>query len=137
MAERILIVDDEADMLELLGHNLREAGYEIITAQAGKEALDQARRYLPDLIVLDLMLPDIDGLSLCEILRCQRSTADIPVIMLTAITGQIARMHGISAGAEEFLTKPVSMPHLRARVHDVLASHRERPHPETEDEPSA
>jgi len=135
MASRILIVDDEPDMLELLVHNLREAGYDIITAHAGKEALDQARRHLPDLIVLDLMLPDIDGFSLCEILRCQRSTAEIPIVMLTAITGQIARWHGLSAGADDFLTKPVGMSQLRTRVQEVLASRSEQTSREGEDEP--
>ncbi|HXG49684.1 MAG TPA: response regulator [Methylomirabilota bacterium] len=120
MPEQILIVDDEPDMLELLSVNLREAGFEVITARAGKEALDQARRFLPDLILLDLVLPDLDGLSVCEILRCQASTAGIPVIILTAVAGQIARCHGLAAGAEEFHTKPVNLPRLRASVREVL-----------------
>src|SRR5690242_19580680 len=104
MSTRILVVDDEQDMVELLSYNLRSSGFEVLAASNGLEALNKARRDLPDLILLDLMLDGLDGYSVCEILRRQPSTARVPVIMITALAGQIARLNGMAAGADDFIT---------------------------------
>jgi DNA-binding response OmpR family regulator len=133
------VVDDEADFVELIAFNLREHGYEVITASNGLDALFKARRFLPDLIVLDLMMEGVDGYSACEILRCQPSTKDIPVVMVTAAVGQLARINGLAVGATEFFQKPVSMTVLLQRVDAILkadAARRSRELSETEDEES-
>jgi DNA-binding response OmpR family regulator len=106
--QKILVVDDEPDIVELLAFNLKAEGYEVITAANGLEALNQARATLPDLIVLDLMLPELDGLAVCEILHRLPSTAPIPVIMLTAWKSELSRVLGLETGAEEYITKPFS-----------------------------
>ena len=120
MAHKILVVDDERDHIELMCYNLVEAGYEVLSAEHGMDALHKARRFLPDLILLDLMLPDFDGFSICEILRCQPSTARIPIIMLTAMAGEFPRLHGLEAGAMDCLCKPVLPSELVRRVRSVL-----------------
>jgi DNA-binding response OmpR family regulator len=94
-----LVVDDEPDLVELVSFNLRAEGYDVVTAANGLEALDRARAVLPDLIVLDLMMPELDGLSVCEILRRLPSTAPIPVIMLTAWKSELTRIIGMDTGA--------------------------------------
>jgi DNA-binding response OmpR family regulator len=117
---KILVVDDENDFVELVSFNLKHRGHEVLTALSGLEALKQARRFLPDTIVMDVMMPGIDGFSVCEILRNQPVTKAIPVIMYTALTGQIARMNGIQAGADDYLIKPFKMQELVARVEKAL-----------------
>jgi DNA-binding response OmpR family regulator len=87
MKAKVLVVDDEVDMLELLRDSFRAEGFDVRAAATGREALNEARCFLPDLIVLDLMLGELDGLSICEILRAQPSTKDIPVIVITAMGG--------------------------------------------------
>jgi DNA-binding response OmpR family regulator len=126
MAWKILVVDDEADIVELVVFNLEAAGHEVIRAHTGIEALNQARQHLPDLILLDLMLPDMDGFSICEILRCQPSTAEIPVILLTAMAGELPRLHGLEVGAIDYCLKPVRPRDLRARVKAVLEARAAR-----------
>ena len=123
MKARILVVDDEPDFVELISFNLRQHGYEVITAQNGLEALCKARRFLPDLVVLDVMMEGVDGYSVCEILRSQLSTRDTPVIMVTAAAGQIARLNGFGAGANEFFQKPVSLSALLPRMESILQQH--------------
>src|SRR5215475_1408072 len=123
MAQRILVVDDEPDIVDLVSFNLKAEGYEVITAANGLEALNAARASLPDLIVLDLMLPELDGLSVCEILRRLPSTAPIPVIMLTAWKGELSRIVGLDTGAEDYITKPFSPRDLVSRVNHTLRSH--------------
>lgn len=120
MNARILVVDDEPDMLELLSFNLGQAGYEVRTAPSGTEGLRQAQRLLPDLVILDLMLPDIDGFTVCEMLRRLPSTASTPVFMLTAMSGEIPRCHGFESGATEFLYKPFQARDLLERVRSTL-----------------
>jgi DNA-binding response OmpR family regulator len=126
MSAKILIVDDEPDVIELLAYNLKKRGYNIVTATTGLEALNVARRELPDLILLDLMLEGIDGFSVCEILRHQPSTSTVPVIMITALAGQIARLNGMAAGANDFVSKPFSPQELLARVEGQLQLHQEK-----------
>ncbi|MBK7999573.1 MAG: response regulator [Verrucomicrobia bacterium] len=120
MAQKVLVVDDEADIVELLSYNLQLDGFEVIGAASGLDALNQARTHLPEIIILDLMLPDMDGFSVCEILRCQPSTADIPVIVLTAMAGEFPRLHGFEVGATDYCTKPIRPRDLRDRVKALL-----------------
>jgi DNA-binding response OmpR family regulator len=113
-------------MVELVSFNLAAEGYDVITAANGMEALNQARSSLPDLIVLDLMMPELDGLSVCEILRRLPSTAPIPVIMLTAWKSELTRIIGLDTGAEDYLTKPFSPRDLVMRVNNALRNRAER-----------
>ena len=129
-----MLVDDELDMLELMAYNLGAQGHQILTAVTGLDALNKARRFLPDLIVLDLMLEGIDGFSVCEILRAQPSTGQVPVLVVTALGGQIARLNALSVGADDFLSKPFSPQELVRRVGEILNAHAARP---SEDESSA
>lgn len=134
MSAKILLVDDEMDMLELMAYNLGAQGHQILTAVTGLDALNKARRFLPDLIVLDLMLEGIDGFSVCEILRAQPSTGQVPVLVVTALGGQIARLNALSVGADDFLSKPFSPQELVRRVGEMLNAHAARP---SEEESSA
>ena len=120
MAHKVLVVDDEADIVELVRYNLEMDGHQLFCARNGLEALNQARKHLPDVILLDLMLPDMDGFSICEILRCQPSTANIPVIMLTAMAGEMPRLHGFEVGASDYCLKPNRLRDLRERVRSVI-----------------
>ena len=120
MRQKILVVDDEPDIVELVAFNLRAEGYEVVTAASGPQALNQARATLPDLIVLDLMLPELDGLSVCEILHRLPSTAPIPIIMLTAWKSEISRLIGLNVGASDYITKPFSPRDLVASVNRTL-----------------
>jgi len=117
---KILVVDDEPDAVELVEFNLKNAGFEVITAADGVEALKQARATLPDLVVLDLMLPEVDGLEVCKLLRRDAATAGIPIIMLTAKAAEIDRVLGLELGADDYLTKPFSPRELMLRVKGLL-----------------
>jgi DNA-binding response OmpR family regulator len=117
----ILLVDDEPDFCEMVVYNLRGEGREIITAGDGLEALRLARWRTPDLILLDLMLPELDGLSVCEILRRHPATARIPVILLTACASEPLRKSGLENGVRAYLTKPVNFPELVRCVGTLLA----------------
>lgn len=121
----ILVVDDEPDAVELISFNLKNAGFKVITAEAGKEALDKARTQLPDLIVLDLMLPEIDGLDVCKLLRRDPATAAIPVIMLTAKAAELDRVVGLEVGADDYVTKPFSPRELVLRIKNLLKRNQE------------
>ena len=117
---KILVVDDEPDAVELIEFNLKGAGNEVVTAADGNEALKKARASLPDLIVLDLMLPEVDGLEVCKILRRDPATSAIPVIMLTAKAAEIDRVLGLELGADDYITKPFSPRELVLRVKNLL-----------------
>ena len=95
MSTRILVVDDEPDAIELIRFNLKASGYDVITAEDGEEALSKARKFSPDLILLDVMLPEVDGLEVCKILRRDPATSSLPVIMLTAKASEIDRVLGL------------------------------------------
>lgn len=120
MAERILVIDDEPDLLELVRVNLTEAGFEVETSTSGRDALASVRRAPPDLIVLDLMLPDVPGTDLCRTLRNDRRTADLPILMLTAKAAEIDRVVGFELGADDYVTKPFSPRELSLRVRALL-----------------
>ena len=117
---RILVVDDEPDAIELIRFNLKASGYEVLTAEDGKEALAKARKFSPDMILLDLMLPEIDGLEVCKILRRDPATASLPIIMLTAKASEIDRVLGLEFGADDYVTKPFSPRELMLRVRNLL-----------------
>ena len=113
MADKILVVEDEIALQETLAYNLKKQGYEVFATADGSEALDLAREIEPDLIVLDIMLPGIDGFEVCRILRKEMI---MPVIMLTARDDEIDRVVGLEVGADDYLAKPFSMRELLARV---------------------
>ena len=117
---KILVVDDEPEAVELVEFNLKQAGYDVITALDGAEALTKARNKTPDLIVLDLMLPEMSGLEVCQTLRRDPATARIPIIMLTARAAEIDRVLGLELGADDYLTKPFSPRELVLRVKKIL-----------------
>ena len=119
MAPRILIVDDEHDFIELLQYKLAGHGYDLIVANDGIHALSQARTMKPNLILLDILLPDLDGLSVCEILRRQPATKKIPVIFMSALTGDITKRTA-SMHAEDFFTKPLDLNRLEKRITELL-----------------
>ena len=118
--ENILIVDDEEDVLELVRYNLDKEGYKVEMATSGEEALAKARAKLPNLIVLDLMLPGIDGLSVCKKLKSDSKTGSIPVVMLTAKGEETDIVTGLELGADDYITKPFSPKVLVARVRRIL-----------------
>jgi DNA-binding response OmpR family regulator len=118
---RVLVVDDEPDTVELISFNLRNSGYDVSSAITGGEALNKAKIVSPDLIILDLMLPEIDGLEVCKLLRADKSTAQIPILMLTAKAGEVDRILGLELGARDYVTKPFSPRELLLRVRNILA----------------
>ena len=117
---KILVVDDEPDAVELIKFNLKAAGYEVVKAADGEEALKKARGLIPDLILLDLMLPEVDGLEVCKILRRDARVSAIPIIMLTAKAAEIDRVLGLELGADDYVTKPFSPRELVLRVKRLL-----------------
>jgi DNA-binding response OmpR family regulator len=114
---RILLVDDEPALLDTLAYNLRNSGYDVVTAADGAAALEQARSSSPDLVILDLMLPEIDGLTVC---RSLRAAADTPILVLTARTGELDKIIGLESGADDYMTKPFSLGELQARIRALL-----------------
>jgi len=118
--ERILVVDDEEDILELISYNLLKDGYQVITAASGEVALEKARQEQPDLILLDLMLPGMDGLDVYRELRKKAETSPIPIIMVTAKTEDTDIITGLELGSDDYITKPFSPKVLLARVKAVL-----------------
>lgn len=117
---KILVVDDEPDAVELVEFNLKNAGFEVVTAADGAAALKKARASLPDLIVLDVMLPEVDGLEVCKMLRRDSATSGIPIIMLTAKAAEIDRVLGLELGADDYVTKPFSPRELMLRIKGLL-----------------
>ena len=120
MQKRVLIVDDDDELVELLCFNLKQAGFVTSTAPDGVEAIEKASATLPDLILLDLMLPELNGFSVCEILRRNATTASIPIIMLTALPGELGRLAGLDSGANHYLSKPCSIRQLVSLVDNLL-----------------
>ncbi len=121
MKPRILVVDDEPEAVELIEFNLKQSGYTVSTATDGAEALKKARSQVPDLIVLDVMLPEMDGFEICKTLRLDASTSRVPIIMLTAKAAEIDRVLGLELGADDYLTKPFSTRELLLRIKKLLA----------------
>lgn len=118
--EKIMIVEDEEDILELIRYNLEKEGYSTICVESGEICLEKTRELMPDLILLDLMLPGIDGLRVCRILKSDSKTAHIPVVMVTAKGEESDIITGLEMGADDYLPKPFSPKVLIARIRSVL-----------------
>jgi DNA-binding response OmpR family regulator len=118
--QKILVVDDEPEAVELVEFNLKQAGFGVLTAADGAEALIKARAAPPDLVVLDVMLPEINGLEICKLLRRDSALARVPIIMLTAKAAEIDRVLGLELGADDYLTKPFSPRELVLRIKKLL-----------------
>ncbi|MDD5432732.1 MAG: response regulator transcription factor [Candidatus Omnitrophica bacterium] len=124
--EKILIVEDEKDINKMLDYNLQKEGFRTISCRDGEDALDLANKEHPDLILLDLMLPGIDGLEVCKSLKKEDKTAVIPIIMLTAKSQESDKIVGLELGADDYVTKPFSPKELIARVKAVLRRSKEK-----------
>ncbi len=120
MPPMVLTVDDEPDVTDLVRFHLVRAGYDVVTAASGREAIEVIRGCRPDLVLLDLMLPDIDGFAVCEILRRSAATAAVPIIILSAWATQDSRLLGLELGALDYVPKPFSPKDLVARVNRLL-----------------
>jgi two-component system, OmpR family, response regulator len=120
MRRKILVVDDDPDQLEVARWSLKKAGFAIGTAANGVDALVKTRSVLPDLIVLDLMLPELNGFDICRTLRKDPATASIPIIMLTGMRSEFSRLAGMESGVNLFLTKPYNPDELVSKVEEML-----------------
>lgn len=129
MNELIVIVDDEMDIVELVSHHLKKAGYQTKEFYDGQSALKFISMHEPALIILDLMLPDADGIEICKYLRKEEKYANIPIIMLTARTDEIDKILGLELGADDYITKPFSPKELVARVKAILRR-KQKPEPQ-------
>jgi DNA-binding response OmpR family regulator len=117
---KILVVDDEAVLVETIAYNLEQAGYQVFTACDGSSALQAANRESPDLIILDIMLPEMDGIEVCRQLRRESKTSTTPIMMLTAKGDEIDKVVGLEVGADDYVTKPFGRRELLARVRALL-----------------
>jgi two-component system phosphate regulon response regulator PhoB len=120
MGKRVLVVDDEEDLVELLRVNLAQADYEVEVAYSGREALAKVEKSPPDLVILDLMMPDVSGLEVCKQVRADKALSHIPIIMLTAKADEVDRIVGFELGADDYVTKPFSPRELLLRVRALL-----------------
>jgi DNA-binding response OmpR family regulator len=120
MRKKILVVEDNSELLGLLRLSLKQAGFAVATAGDGIEALKKARSVSPDLIVLDLVLPELDGFAVCETLRKDPATAEVPIILLTGLTSEFTRYAGLESGASDYVTKPISPAELVSKIKSWL-----------------
>ncbi len=118
--ETILIIDDEKDILKLLQYNLEKEGYPVLTAQTGETGLELAKSKKPDLVILDIMLPGMDGLEVCKLLRTTSQTKNIPIFMLTAKNTEVDQVVGLELGASDYIAKPFSVKVLLARLKNIF-----------------
>jgi two-component system phosphate regulon response regulator PhoB len=125
--EKIVVIEDENDILEVIAYNLKREGYEVITSTSGEDGLEKIEKASPQLVVLDLMLPEIDGIELCRKLKSDPVTRAIPVIMVTAKGEESDVVLGLGVGADDYVTKPFSPKELVARVKAILRRSRTRP----------
>ena len=124
--EKILLVDDEKDILEFLSYNLNKEGYQIITANNGEKALEKASRHQPDLIILDVMMPEMDGITTCEKLRLIPEIKDTLVLFLTARSEDYSELAGFNAGADDYVTKPIKPKLLISRIKALLKRNKSK-----------
>jgi two-component system phosphate regulon response regulator PhoB len=120
LKQRILVIEDEPDLLELIEVNLKAAGFDVLSAATGTAGLGAVRKFLPALIILDVMLPELDGLEICKMLRRDAATAALPIIILTAKASELDRVLGLELGADDYVTKPFSTRELILRVKNLL-----------------
>ena len=118
---KILVVEDNSELLELMRLGLKDAGFGVVTANNGLDALSKARSSSPDLIVLDLVLPELDGFAVCETLKRNQDTATIPIIVLTGLNSEFTRYAGLESGADEYVTKPITPSQLVSRIEGQLS----------------
>lgn len=118
--EKILIVEDEINIVDLIKINLENSGYEVLSSYTGMEAISKIHSDKPDLVLLDLALPDIDGLQICQMIRRNDETKDIPIIMVTARSEEDDKVEGLTMGADDYITKPFGIRELEARIETVL-----------------
>src|SRR5579859_3585209 len=126
MRKKLLIVEDNTELLELMRLGLKQADFSVSTAANGLEALKKARSVAPDLIILDLVLPELDGFAVCEALKRGQDTSKVPIIMLTGLTSEFTRYAGLESGADEYVTKPVSPDQLLPTIKRLLRNARLR-----------
>lgn len=131
MMKKLLVVDDEPDIVELLAYNLKKEGFEVASAFDGEDALAKIRKEKFDFIILDLMLPGIQGMELCRVLRNDPTTKNIPIIMLTAKGEEVDKILGLEMGADDYMTKPFSPRELLARIKTVMRRTSEKTADET------
>lgn len=117
---KILLVDDEKDILEFLSYNLQKEGYQVFTAVNGIEAIEKTEKYKPDLVILDVMMPEMDGISACEKIRLLPSSKDILILFLTARAEDYSELAGFDAGADDYVTKPIKPKLLISRIKALL-----------------
>lgn len=123
---KVLVIEDDRDIAELIDYNLRQEKYTVEVARTGSDGLSRARRFLPDLVILDLMLPDLNGIEICRTLKGDPKTKQIPVMMLTAKGEEVDRIVGFEVGADDYLTKPFSPRELVLRVKAILRRIKEK-----------
>jgi len=133
VSRKILVVDDEPVLVETIAYNLQQAGYQVTTAVDGASALEAARRETPDLVILDILLPEMDGLEVCRQLRREHTTSTTPIMMLTAKGDEIDKVVGLEVGADDYVTKPFGRRELLARVRALL---RRADYPSHEGQPA-
>ena len=124
--EKILIIEDEKDIVKVLDYNLKKEGFRVSSANNGEDGLDMARKVHPDLIILDLMLPELDGLEVCKAVKNDTNAAHIPIIILTAKAQEADKIVGLELGADDYITKPFSPRELIARIKAVLRRVKEK-----------
>ncbi len=117
---KILIADDEPDILEIIEFNLQANGYEVVTAKNGNEALDKAKEFLPDLIILDIMMPGKNGIDVCNLLRMMPAFKETLIVFLTALSDEPTEIKGLESGADDYLTKPISPKILISKIHALF-----------------
>ncbi|MDE2888848.1 MAG: response regulator transcription factor [Gemmatimonadota bacterium] len=120
MTGNILVVEDEVDIQEIVSYNLEKAGFAVAAVDSGEAALESIRKELPDLVVLDLMLPGMDGLEVCRLLKQDTATRDLPILMLTARAEEVDRVVGLELGADDYVIKPFSARELTLRIQAIL-----------------
>jgi len=125
--KKILVADDEKDIVELIAYNLEREGFSVLSASDGRRALKTIRQDKPDLVILDLMMPEVSGMEVCRMIRGVPETAGLPIIMLTAKSDPVDRILGLEIGADDYLTKPFHVRELIARVRAVLRRSEQRP----------
>jgi two-component system alkaline phosphatase synthesis response regulator PhoP len=119
-AKKILIADDEPDILEIIQFNLQAEGYQVLTAKNGTDAIEKAKFYQPDLIILDIMMPEKSGIEVCKILRLQPAFSHTIIIFLTALSDETTEVKGLETGADDFITKPISPKVLLSKVNSLF-----------------
>lgn len=128
--ETLLVVDDEEDLLEFISYNLRKEGYNVITAEDGRKSIALAREHHPDLVLLDIMMPEMSGIEVCRIFKDDEALRHTPIIFLTAKIDEKFEVEGLDLGADDYLSKPISVQKLKSRIKAVLRRYRNVDKPE-------